>query len=100
MKMVNVELQLQEHIYEKISELLSKADSTEKASAFVANFLQQKVGDGVIDSYDYTIIDAGINGFQASVEFCFQWNLNNTHAMLVYPKRTLANAFDHAMSII
>lgn len=98
--MVNVEQQLQESIYDKISILLSKSDSTEKASAFIAGFLQQKVGEGVIDSYDYTILDLGVNGFQASIEFSFQWNLNITHGMLVYPKRTPANAFDQAMSII
>lgn len=97
---MNVELQLQEGIYEEISVLLSKANSEEKASAFIAHFLQKKVGEGIIDSYDYTIINMGSNGFQANVEFCFQWNIGQTCGMLVYPKRSAATAFDAAMSVI
>ena len=97
---MNVELVLQEAIYDTISILLSKADTEDKASAYVANFLQQKVGEGVIDSYDYTILDMGVNGFQANVEFSFRWNIAQTCGMLVYPKTSPAKAFDHAMGVV
>lgn len=98
--MVNAELQLQEGIYDDISMLLSKADSEEKASGYIAHYLQKKVGEGIIDTFDYTILNMRSNGFQANVEFCFQWNIGQTCGMLVYPKRTPAKAFDHAMSVI
>ncbi len=96
---MNVELQLQEAIYEEISVLLTKADSKEKASAFIAHFLQKRVGEGVIDSYDYTILDTP-TGYQANVEFCFCWNIGQTCGMLVYPKRNPTKAFDAAMGIV
>lgn len=97
---MNPELEIQEGIYNEISELLSRADTVDKASAYIATYLQSKIGLGVIDTYDYTIIDLSANGFQANIEFSFTWNVAQTCNMLVYPNRSPAKAFDQAMSII
>jgi hypothetical protein len=97
---MNPELAIQDGIYNEISILLSKADSVEKASALVAHYLQKKIGEGVIDMYDYTINDHGVDGYTASIEYSFVWNIANTCSMLVVPKVSPLKAFDHAMSII
>lgn len=97
---MNLEIEIQEGIYDDLSVLLSKSSTAEKASAFIAHFFQKKVSEGVVDMYDYTINDLGANGFSANVEYCFAWNITNTCSALVYPKRGPITAFDHAMSII
>lgn len=98
---MNAELEVQEAIYNDISELLSKADSVERASGYLSTYLQSKIGTGVIDiNYDYTIKDTGINGIQAIVEFCFTWNLTNMCSLLVLPKVSLATKFDRAMGVV
>lgn len=97
---MNPEIVLQDGIYDDISVLLSRANTVDKASAYLSTYLQRKMGEGIIDLYDYTIIDMGANGLQANVEFSFQWNIAQVCGMLVYPKRSLAKAFDHAMGVI
>lgn len=97
---MNVEIALQEGIYNEISILLSKSNTVEKASSFVAHFFQKKVHEGVIDMYDYTIVDASPNGFHATIEYSFAWNISNTCSALVYPKHSPAAAFDRAMGVV
>lgn len=97
---MNVEIALQEGIYDNISELLSRATSIEKASGYIAAYLHMKLCEGVIDTFDYSIKDMGIDGIQAIVEFSFAWNVGNMCNMLVFPKRSPAKAFDHAMGVI
>ena len=97
---MNVEISLQDGIYDDISVLLTRAVSVEKAGAYLANYLQRKMSEGIVDLYDYTITDMGIDGLKADVTFSFQWNAAHICSMLVYPKRSLAAAFDHAMGVI
>lgn len=97
---MNVELQIQEGIYNALAELLAKADTGDKASAFLSHYFQKKVSEGVIDaSYDYTII-CHPDGWHADVSFSFAWNLNNTCSMLIIPKHSPVTAFDRAMGVI
>ena len=97
---MNVEQAIRDGIYNEISELLGKADSMEKASAYLANYFQCKMHEGVIDMFDYSLDDMGPNGIHASVKYSYQWNVDNTCIMVVSPKRSLAKAFDHAMSVV
>lgn len=97
---MNPEFEIQEGIYDDISILLSKSDTIEKASTFMVHYFQKKMSEGIVDMYDYTINNLGTNGFSATVEYSFAWNIANICSALVYPKRSPIAAFDHAMRII
>jgi len=97
---MNPEIEIQEGIYDDLSQLLSKANTIEQASAYFAPYFQGKIGTGIMDMYDYAIKDMGPDGLQAIVEFTFAWNIANTCNMLVIPKVSLAKKFDRAMGVI
>lgn len=97
---MNPELEIQDGIYEDLAELLEKADSLGKAGAFFVHYFQGKMNAGIIDMFDYQIVGNEKDGFTATVEFSFQWNVNNTCSMIVIPRDNPAKAYDRAMSIV
>lgn len=97
---MNPEQDIQDGIYDDISVLLTKADCLEKASAYIAHYLQAKLGEGIIADYDYAIVEHSDLGLTANVEFHFSWNLNNCVGLLVIPKDNAAAAYDRAMAIV